>query len=352
MELDDEWETLMNKLGFHQQGQTRRVMSVADDLTVTSVDFGRLDGMDVWSMQARNLAQMLEQAVNGDDEAVIETAKGAFMTLVDSFTGGSPLGSGVVKAARGQETTPFLQQQFPEWYDNIVAGIGETFGSETGIAVANRVSNIFDFFTPGSLKQGLRGKAAEQAGREPLVAWAIGLGMPVANDNPLRALRGARAAEYLRTRNGSSAALEGVVSLATDRNLESLVDNAVTTYIDTQRDAYTELSEYVQVARAAGDLAGKSQREVEELILTALRSNNGFSREDASRLAQGLPFVPRPPSNEKQFLKGPIERRLRSLPEDTPANEERKERMAALMEQRRLEIIAEINDRIKNYNQQ
>jgi hypothetical protein len=349
-ELDDDWKLLMNKLGFHEQGQNRKIMDVADDLTVISVDAGRVEGMDVFNMQLRTAAQILQFAAEGETESAIETAKEGFGTLVGLFSGGAPLGKAIVNTATGRQSSNFIQREFPEWYGDTVAGLGEVVGDAAAVRAMESLGSVFDLAAPGAAKQYLRGLASSDIERNPALARAQMLGMPIAFDNPIRTLKGGPVRTYITARNDASDALEPVVALFTEKDTPKLIESAVSNYINTQRDAYTELAKYVDVAKAAGRLAGKSDGEIRDMILEALRSNNGLNREDAVRLADQEPFRPRAPGNEKQFLQGAIDRAVLRVPTDTEAGRLRQERMRELMDERRRQIIEQIRQRVAEYD--
>jgi hypothetical protein len=349
-ELDDDWKLLMNKLGFHEQGQNRKIMDVADDLTVISVDAGRVEGMDVFNMQLRTAAQILQFAAEGETESAIETAKEGFGTLVGLFSGGAPLGKAIVNTATGRQSSNFIQREFPEWYGDTVAGLGEVVGDAAAVRVMESLGSVFDLGAPGAAKQYLRGLASSDIERNPALARAQMLGMPVAFDNPIRTLKGGPVRTYITARNDASDSLEPIVALFTEKETPKLIESAVSNYINTQREAYTELAKYVDVAKAAGRLAGKSDGEIRDMILEALRSNNGLNREDAVRLADQEPFRPRAPGNEKQFLQGAIDRAVLRVPTDTEAGRLRQERMREVMDERRRQIIEQIRQRVAEYD--
>ncbi len=349
LELDDEWDELMRYLGWHQQGQNRGILGIGNDLTVTSADFGRMDGMDVYSATWRSVAQMLGQFAEGDDEGAIETAKATAEATASAFVGGAPLGTLAINTAAGRESKNFFEKEFPGLYDNFKASAGEVFGDSAATNIVDFLAAVTAAYTPGSGKQILRGVAASNRDEGTPTVLALAAGMPVSKDNPLATLEGGPARAFINTRREASASMQDAVTIGTSKETPALIQSAVEDYISTQRDAYEELTKYASVARAAGRMVGKSEAELTKLIYESLKKNNGFPDEQADRLSKGLPFQPTMPSNQTTFLKSAIDRALGNQRQTTEVSRAAFAERRQQMEARKEQVLSLLEDRIKSY---
>jgi hypothetical protein len=349
LELDDEWDELMRYLGWHQQGQNRGILGISDDLTVTSADFGRMDGMDVYSATWRSVAQMLGQFAEGDDEGAIETAKATAEATASAFVGGAPLGTLAINTAAGRESKNFFEKEFPGLYDNFKASAGEVFGDSAATNIVDFLAAVTAAYTPGSGKQVLRGVAAASRNEGTPTVLALAAGMPVTKDNPLATLEGFPARAFINTRREASASIQDAVTIGTSKETPALMQSAVEDYISAQRDAYEELTKYANVARAAGRMVGKSEAELTKLIYESLKKNNGFPDEQADRLSKGLPFQPTMPSNRKTFLQPAIDRALGNQRQTTEVSRAAFAERRQQMEARKEQVLSLLEERINSY---
>jgi hypothetical protein len=349
LELDDEWDELMRYLGWHQQGQNRGILGISDDLTVTSADFGRMDGMDVYSATWRSVAQMLGQFAEGDDEGAIETAKATAEATASAFVGGAPLGTLAINTAAGRESKNFFEKEFPGLYDNFKASAGEVFGDSAATNIVDFLAAVTAAYTPGSFKQGLRGLGAAEREEGTPTVLALAAGMPVSKDNPLATLEGGPARGFINTRREASASMQDAVTIGTSKETPALMQSAVEDYISAQRDAYEELTKYANVARAAGRMVGKSEAELTKLIYESLKKNNGFPDEQADRMSKGLPFQPTMPRNQTTFLKSAIDRALGNQRQTTEISRAAFAERRQQMEARKEQVLSLLEDRIKSY---
>jgi hypothetical protein len=349
LELDDEWDELMRYLGWHQQGQNRGILGISDDLTVTSADFGRMDGMDVYSATWRSVAQMLGQFAEGDDEGAIETAKATAEATASAFVGGAPLGTLAINTAAGRESKNFFEKEFPGLYDNFKASAGEVFGDSAATNIVDFLAAVTAAYTPGSFKQGLRGLGAAEREEGTPTVLALAAGMPVSKDNPLATLEGGPARGFINTRREASASMQDAVTIGTSKETPALMQSAVEDYISAQRDAYEELTKYANVARAAGRMVGKSEAELTKLIYESLKKNNGFPDEQADRMSKGLPFQPTMPRNQTTFLKSAIDRALGNQRQTTEVSRAAFAERRQQMEARKEQVLSLLEDRINSY---